>query len=195
MQFLVKLLKTLENDKMFKLVDNRKKALKLSSKPNFDRATIFDESLVAVHMKKTEVFFNKPIFVGQAILDLSKTHMFDFHYNYIRKEYGDRAELLFTDTDSLVYLIQTEDFFEDIKKILQKKIKFDTHNFPKVHPSGIEAVLNEKEVGIFKIETGANIIIIFIGLRPKLYTYKVETKYKKDKKDNKRNRTERRIIK
>ena len=177
--------KTIENIRKrqnVELVDNRKKALKLSSKPNFDRATIFDESLVAIHKKKTEVFFNKPIYVGQAILDLSKTHMFDFHYNYIRDNYGDKAELLFTDTDSLVYLIQTEDFFEDIKKDIKKKNL--THNFPEVHPSGIKAGLNEKEVGIFKLDTGANQIIIFIGLRPKLYTYKVETKYKKDKKDN-----------
>ena len=101
--------KTIENIRKrqnVELVNDRKKALKLTSKPNFDRATIFDEHLVAVHMKKTEVYFNKPIFVGQAILDLSKTLMFDFHYNYIRKKYNNKAELLFTDTDSLMYLIQ-----------------------------------------------------------------------------------------
>ena len=111
--------KTIENIRKRQsviLVDDRKKALKLSSKPNFDRATIFDEHLVAVHMKKTEVYFNKPIYVRQAILDLSKTLMFDFHYNYIRKKYGNKAELLFTDTDSLMYLIQTEDFYLDINK-------------------------------------------------------------------------------
>ena len=85
------------------MVDDRKKALKLTAKPNFDRATIFDEHFVAVHMKKTEVYFNKPIYVGQAILDLSKTLMFKFHYNFIRKKYADKAELLFTDTDSLMY--------------------------------------------------------------------------------------------
>ena len=66
-------------------------------------------------MKKTEIFFKKPIFVGQAILDLSKTLMFDFHYNYIKEKYGDRAELLFTDTDCLMYEISTKHFYQDIK--------------------------------------------------------------------------------
>ena len=104
--------KTIENIRKrqnVKIVDNRKLANKLSSKPNFERVTIFVENLIACHMKKTEVYFNKPIYVGQAILDLSKTLMFDFHYNYIKNKYGDKAELLFTDTDSLMYLIETQD--------------------------------------------------------------------------------------
>ena len=62
------------------------------------------------------MYFNKPIYVGQAILGLPKTLMFDFYYNYIRKKFGYRAELLFTDTDSLMYLIKTEDFYQDINK-------------------------------------------------------------------------------
>ena len=78
----------------------RKYTIKLSTKPNFDRATIFDRNLIAVHMKKTEVYFNKPVYVGQAILDLSKILIFDFHYDYIRKKYDSKVELLFTDTDS-----------------------------------------------------------------------------------------------
>ena len=145
--------KTIENIRKRQnvtLVDDRKKALKLSSKPNFDRITIFDENLVAIHMKKTEVYFNKPIYVGQAILDISKTLMYDFHYNYIRHNYGDKAELLMTDTDSLVYLIQTDDFYEDIKKYVKKW--FDTANFPKVHPSGIESGVHMKEIGFLNLK-------------------------------------------
>ena len=78
--------KTIENIRKRQniiLVDNRHKAVKLTSRPNFVRSTIFDKNLIAVHMKKTEVYFNKPVYVGQAILDLSKTLMFNFHYNYI----------------------------------------------------------------------------------------------------------------
>ena len=169
--------KTIENIRKrqsVEIMDDRKKALKLSSKPNFDRVTIFDEHLVAVHMKKTEVYFNKPIYVGRAILDLSKTLMFDFHYNFIRKKYGNKAELLFTDTDSLMYLIQTDDFYHDIKKDVKKK--FDTSDYPENHPSGMKTGVNKKVIGKFKDEAAGRQITHFVGLRPKLYTFKVEEK-------------------
>ena len=165
------------------MVDDRNLANKLASKPNFERATIFGENIVAVHMKKTEVYFNKPIYVGQAILDLSKTLMFDFHYNYIGKKYGNKAELLFTDTDSLMYLIQTDDFYHDIRKDITKK--FDTSDYYDYHPSGTKTGVNKKVIGKFKDEVGGNQITHFVGLRPKLYTFKVEMKYKKDEKDGK----------
>ena len=130
--------KTIENIRKrqnIELVDNRKKAAKLRSRPNFDRATIFDSNLIAVHMKKTEVYFNKPVYVGQAILDLSKTLMFNFHYNYIREKYGNKAVLLFTDTDSLMYEIKTDDFYKDIMGDILEK--FDTSDYPPNHKSGI----------------------------------------------------------
>ena len=169
--------KTIENIRKrqnVNIIDNRKMALKLSSKPNFERLTIFDENLVAVHMKKTEVYFNKLIYVGQAILDLSKTLMFDFHYNYIRKKYDNKAELLFTDTDSLMYLIQTEDFYQDINKDVRRK--FDTSDYPENRPSGIKTGINKKVIGKFKDEAAGKQITHFVGLRPKLYNFKVEEK-------------------
>ena len=167
--------KTIENIRKRQniiLVDNRKKASQLSTKPNFDRATIFDRNLIAVHMKKTEVYFNKPIYVGQAILDPSKTLMFDFHYDYIREKYNDAAELLFTDTDSLLYLIHTDDFYKDISRDI--KTKFDTSDYPESHPSGIETGVNKKVIGKFKDEIAGRQITHFVGLRPKLYSFKVE---------------------
>ena len=168
--------KTIENIRKRQnilLVDNRAKAVKLTSRPNFDRATIFDENLITVHMKKTEVYFNKPVYVGQAILDLSKTLMFDFHYNYILKKYGHkRAELLFTDTDSLMYLILTDDFYKDISKDISSK--FDTSDYPQNHPSGILTGVNKKVIGMFKDEVAGKQITHFVGLRPKLYSFKVE---------------------
>ena len=67
-------------------------------------------------MKKTELKFNKPVYLGLCILDLIKTLMYDFHYNYIKQKYGDKAKHLFTDTDSLMYEIETEDFYKDISE-------------------------------------------------------------------------------
>ena len=132
------------------------------------------------------MYFNKPIFVGQAILDISKTLMFDFHYNYIRKKYGDKAELLFTDTDSLMYLIQTEDFYQDINKDIKKK--FDTSDYPENHPSGNKTGVNKKVIGKFKDEAAGKQISHFVGLRPKLYCFKdddeVETRKAKGVKKN-----------
>ena len=154
------------------LIDDRKKAVKLSSKPNFDRCTIFDKDLIAIHMKNTEVFFNKPVYVGQAILDLSKTLMFNFHYTYIKDQYGKKAELLFTDTDSLMCHIKTKDFYKDISSDV--KDKFDTSDYPPDHKSGIPTGVNKKVIGAFKDEVAGKQITHFVGLRPKLYSFKVE---------------------
>ena len=168
--------KTIENIRKrqnITLVHNREKAVKLSSRPNFDRSTIFDNNLIAVHMKKTEVFFNKPVYVGQAILDLSKTLMFDFHYNYIKNKYPDnKSNLLFTDTDSLMYEIKTDDFYKDISKDIKRR--FDTSDYPLNHESGISVGLNKKVTGKFKDELAGKQITEFVGLRPKLYSYKIE---------------------
>ena len=168
--------KTIENIRKRQniiLVDNRSKAVKLTSRPNFDRATIFDRNLIAIHMKKTEVYFNKPVYVGQAILDLSKLLMFDFHYNYIQKKYSyKRAKLLFTDTDSLMYEIKTDDFYDDIRDDIRNK--FDTSDYPQDHKSGILTGVNKKVIGLFKDEVAGQQITHFVGLRPKLYSFKVE---------------------
>ena len=155
--------KTIENIRKrqnIELVDNRKKAVKLTSKPNFDRVTIFDKNLIAIHMLKTEVYFNKPVYVGQAILDLSKTLMFNFHYTYIREKYGNKAELLFTDTDSLMYQIKTKDFYKDI--IPDILTKFDTSDYPPNHKSGIPTGVNKKVIGMFKDEVAGKQITHFV---------------------------------
>ena len=169
--------KTIENIRKrqnVKIVDKRKTALNLSKKPNFERATIFDKNLIAIHMQRTKIYFNKPVYVGQAILDLSKTLMFDFHYNYIKPKYGSKAELLFTDTDSLMYHIQTNDFYKDITPDVEDK--FDTSAYPPNHPSGIPVGINQKVIGMFKDEAAGSSITHFVGLRPKLYDYKTEGK-------------------
>ena len=155
-----------------KLVNDKKRAEKLSAKPNFNHCNIFSEDLVAIHMKKTKLVFNKPVYLGMYILDLSKTLMYDFHYNYIKRKYGDKAKLLLTDTDSMMYEIQTEDFYKDISADV--KYRFDTSNYPPDHPSGIPSGLNKKVLGMFKDEAGGKVIDEFVGLRAKLYSYKMQ---------------------
>ena len=166
--------KTMENIRNrvdIRLVNSEAKAKKLAAKPNFKHCNIFDENLVALHMKKTKLVFNKPVYLGMCILDLSKTLMYDFHYNYIKNKFDNKATLLFTDTDSLAYEIETEDFYKDISGDVRGF--FDTSNFPKGHSSGIEVGCNKKVVGMFKDEAGGKIIREFVGLRAKLYAYKM----------------------
>ena len=78
-----KTLQNIRNMVDIRLISSDKVALKLAAKPNYDRCTIFDENLIAVHMKKTKLYFNKPVYLGMSILDFSKSVMYDFHYNYI----------------------------------------------------------------------------------------------------------------
>ena len=169
--FFGKTMENIRNRVDIKLLTDGKKAEKLAARPNFKHCNIFSEDLIAIHTNKVFLTFNKPIYLGMCILELSKTLMFDFHYNYIKKKYGDKAKLLFTDTDSLMYEIRTEDFYGDIKGDV--KDRFDTSNYPSNHPSGIPTGCNKKVLGMFKDEVGSKIIDKFVGLRAKLYSYKI----------------------
>ena len=100
--------------------------LRQTAKPTFDRCKIFHENLVAVNMKKSRLILNKPVYAGMCILQLSKTLMYDFHYNFIKTKYGEKAILLFSDTDSLCYLIVTEDVYEDL---LEHRDMFDNSDY------------------------------------------------------------------
>ena len=174
--------KTMENIRNrvnVKLVNAGEQFKKLAAKPNYDSRKIFNENLVSVHMKKTSLTMNKPVYLGMSILDLSKIVMFDFHYKYIKPKYGDKAKLLFTDTDSFLYEIQTEDFYKDISGDV--KDRFDTSDYPEGHPSGIPTGINKKVLGMFKDEAAGKVIKEFVGLRAKLYSYKMD-----EGKENKR---------
>ena len=174
--------KTMENIRNrvnVKLVNSDEKFKKLVAKPNYESRKIFNENLVSVHMKKTSLTMNKPVYLGMCILDLSKTIMFDFHYKYIKRKYGNKAKLLFTDTDSFLYEIQTEDFYKDISGDVRDR--FDTSDYMENHPSGIPTGINKKVLGMFKDEAAGKNIKEFVGLRSKLYSYKME-----EGKENKR---------
>ena len=175
--------KTMENIRNrvnVKLVNTEERLKKLVAKPNLKSPPkIFNENLASVHLKKTSLTMNKPVYLGMCILDLSKTIMYDFHYNYIKPKYGEKAKLLFTDTDSLMYEIETEDFYKDISGDV--KDRFDTSDYPENHPSGIPTGINKKVLGMFKDEVAGKRIKEFVGLRAKLYSFIME-----DGKENKR---------
>ena len=159
--------KTMENIRNrvdIRLVTREKDLKKLINKPQFVHRNIFSENLIAVHLRKSKIYYNKPIYLGMSILDLSKTLMYDFHYKHIKDKYNENAELLFTDTDSLMYEIKTEDVYKDM--ILEK---FDTSNYPKDH--FLYTDLNKKIIGKFKDEAGGQQITEFVGLRAKLYSF------------------------
>ena len=161
--------KTMENLRKrvdVRLVTNEKKLLKLTSKPTYVSSKIFNENLVAVHKIKEILTLNRPAYVGMCILDLSKTLMYDFHYNYIKNKYGDKARLLFTDTDSLTYEIEAEDVYKDF---WNDKDKFDNSDYPESSPYLNKT--NKKVIGKFKDEATGIPICEFVGLRSKMYSY------------------------
>ena len=121
-------------------------------------------------MGRIKVVMNKPVYLSQAILDLSKIVMYEFHYDYMTQKYSsDRLQLCYMDTDSLVYIIQTEDFYEDISEDIPAR--FDTSGYIPDRPLPIG--LNKKVIGLMQDELGGIIMTEFIALRPKLYSYKV----------------------
>jgi len=184
-----KTMENIENRVDVKLECDRDKAIKLAAKPNYDHRTIFDENLVAIHMKKTSLYHNKPRYLGMSILDLSKTLMYGFHFKYIKEKYGDKAKLLFTDTDSLMYEIQTEDFYEDIAGDVDEW--FDTSEYPERLP--IRTGANKKVIGKFKDEACGKQIQEFVGLRAKLYSYIMIGEEHKKCKGVKKNVVEKKI--
>ena len=161
--------KTMENIRKrvdVRLVTDENKLLKMAAKPTYVSSKIFNENLVAVHKIKETLTLNRPAYIGMCILDLSKTLMYDFHYNYIKQKYGSKAKLLFTDTDSLTYEIETSDAYQDF---WNDKDKFDNSDYPQ--DSQYFNTTNKKVIGKFKDEAAGIPITEFVGLRSKMYSY------------------------
>jgi hypothetical protein len=169
--------KTMENVRNrinFRLISNEAQALRVK---NMKRFVPFDETLVGVHIQKTKVLLNKPIYLGQNILDDSKVLMSDFHYNFMYKHIDIKnIDLLFTDTDSLCYHIRNFDVFELMKK---EKSFFDLSNYDKNHE--LYDKTNNKVIGKFKNESPEQ-IKEFVGLRSKLYSFIVDGEKKSHNK-------------
>ena len=176
-----KTMENLRNRIDVKLVSNKKDYLKWTSKPSYMSHKIFNNDLVAIHKNQAILMLNKHAYIGTCILELSKVLMYEFHYDYIKNKYGNNSRLLFTDTDSLMYEIKTEDVYKDLSN---GKEMFDFSNYStrsKYYNS------NKLVVGKMKDETAGFAIKAFAGLKPKMYLWLVHdnSEHKKAKGINK----------
>ena len=162
--------KTMENVRKhrdIKLVKTDKKRNKLVSESNFHTMKLIDNNLAIIEMRKVKVQMNKPIYLGLSILDISKITIYEFWYDYVKIKYEDKARLCYKDTDSFVVNIKTKDFYKDISQDVNKRFDTSNYTFDRPLPTGI----NKKVIGLMKDELGGDIIMEFVALRPKAYSY------------------------
>ena len=149
----------------------------LIAKPNFKDRLVFNENFVAIQMEKVKVTYNKPVYVGFSVLELSKTVIYDFYYDYIKSKYGDNAILLYTDTDSMILKVETENFYCDIQENLDY---FDTSNYNENNIHNISK--NISVLGRMKDEFAGKPILNFYGTGTKAYCVNFEDKSEKKAK-------------
>ena len=173
-------LKTIENIRKhrdIKLVTTNKKRSKLVSEPNYHTINLISEDLSIIEMEKTKVKMNKPIYLGLSILEISKTLMYEFWYDYMKPKYNDSIKLCYMDTDSFIMNIKTNNIYEDIASDVENR--FDTSNYEVNRP--LPMGKNKKVIGLMKDELGGKIITEFVTLRPKTYSFLTDDG-KEDKK-------------
>ena len=163
-----------------RLVTDPFEGLKLASRPTFQSLKIINENLTIVKLMKSQNIVNKPTHVGMCVLDLFKLHMYDFHYNIMKKRYGNKAKLLFTDTDSLTCSIVTLDIYADMRLNIDL---YDTSDYP--HDHNLFSKRNTKVVGKFGDKLNGVAALEFIGLRSKMYSLLLSDK--QNRKIRKRN--------
>ena len=149
-----------------RLVNNERDCKRVIEKP-VCAALRCSLPLAAIDLRKVEAKIEKPFYVGFSVLELSKLNMYQFHYRYIKKEFGDAAQLLFTDTGTLMYLITGRNPYE--KFFADRAEYFDFASFPREHKYFNGA--NNKVIGMFKDEANGAQITEFVGIWPKMYSF------------------------
>ena len=167
-----KTMEDVRNHRDIRIITTDKRKSILASESNYHSTKYISKDLLIMEMKKTEVRMNKPVYLGQAILDISKTLMYEFWYDYIKPKYGDKARLCYMDTDSFIMLVQTHDFYIDISNDVERW--FDTSNFDENDNRPLEIGKSKKVIGKFKDEIGRKIMKEFCALRAKAYAYKLD---------------------
>ena len=146
--------------------------------PNFKSGTLLGPNLMGCEMGKVKVMMNKPVYLGQAILDLSKIILCEFHYDYMLPKYGNNLKLCYMDTDSLIYDIKMKDFHKDIAEDVEAR--FDTSGYcDRPFPVG----KNKKVIGLMKDELGGEVMKEFVSLRPKMYSQRWVTQNQRNAKE------------
>ena len=162
--------KTMENVRKhrdIKLVKTDHRRNKLVSEPNYHTMKLTDDNLAITEMRKVKVKMNKPIYLRLCILEISKIIMHEFWYDYVKNKYGNKVRLCYTDTDSFVINIKTNDFYKDISQDVNERFDTSNYTFDRPLPKG----KNKKVIGLMKDELGGGIITEFVVLRPKTYSY------------------------
>ena len=139
-----KTMKDIRKHRNINLMTNRESYLKTIMKSIFKSGVLFSENLMDCEMGKIKVVMNKPVYLSQVILDLSKIVMYEFHYDSMKQKYNsDKLQLCYMDTDSLIYCIKTEDFYSDIMDDFP--MRFDASGYCPNHP--LPVGLNKKVIG------------------------------------------------
>ena len=150
-----------------KVCVNVESLIKSFSKPTFKKADFISDLRVFVSYVKPTVKVDSPIYVGFSILEHAKLMMYEFWYGNLVNVYDDRVHMGYTDTDSFVLNLETNDLSKEIKGPLAEHL--DLSNFPTNHPLYNDR--NKGKLGKLKIETGAEFITEFVALKPKVYSY------------------------
>ena len=162
--------KTMENVRKhrdIKLLATDKRRNQLALEPSYHTSKYVSENLLAAEMKKIKVKMNKPVYLGMSMLDISKTLMCEFWYDYVKPKYEEKAKLCYMDTDSFIIYIETEHFYKDTANDVEKW--FNTWNYDVDRP--LPKAMNKEKIGFFKAELGGKIMKEFVGLRAKTYAY------------------------
>ena len=159
--------KLMNNAVFGKLVTTKRRKNYLVPEPNYHTTKFFTGNLLEIDLRKTQILMNKPVYLGLSILDLSKTVMYEFWYDYVKPKYGENGKLCYMDTDSFIVHVKTDDIHKDIAEGVETR--FDTSNFElhKPFPKG----KNKKVIGLIENELGEQIMKEFVGLRAKTYSY------------------------
>ena len=147
-----------ENTKTLNLQKQKEEAIWFQIQISIQRR-FFSKNLLAIEMKKTQVIMNKLVYLGLSRLDISKTEMYEFWYDYLKPKYNDKAKMCYINTDSFIAHIKTEDIYNDISEDIETRFDTSNHNVNRLLPMR----KSKKVLGLMKDGLGGQIVKRFVG--------------------------------